>query len=701
MKTGFMQTSLISASMLLAAGSLFSASASDHPQLSDLPTLYITTDGGVDIVSKEDYIRASIVWVDEEGEKVYDNNLGIRGRGNSTWGFAKKPYRIKFDKKTEFLGPDRAKAKSWTLLANFADKTLIRNAVAACIGSFAGQPFTAAAEFVDVVLNGTYLGNYQISDQMEIREKRVNITEQDEPATPESDISGGYFLEVDGFAYNEPVNISTRRGVMITVKSPDDDVINDAQIAYIRNHMISFEDALFSDDFSDPEKGYRKYVDPSTLASWYIATELTGNVDGFWSTYIYKEKGDDKIYWGPLWDYDIAFNNCDRVGDVSRKLMTDVGFGDDLTNVWVKRMWQDPWFANLINDTWRDLVADGIEKHVCDYIDSLAARLERSQQLNFDKWPINRHDYNEIVLFDTYAEGIDYLKSFIKNHVAYLTVAFQQRVDNLDIPSGPSQPFELQEGYLYRIFNKGNMMNIGVSDDGSAVCLRDNDPDNASLDWVIGKADDFYTITNRSNGFAITDVAEYGDSHYQAGSQLEMKSPDETDFGQQWIFTPVADGSTYCVVSRKTSLAWNNSGGGAVSGNPVISWNNDADNSSKVTRQWIIRTSAKIEGEDPGDKPGEDPGENPEDPDDGQGVSSPADALDYRVSYIPELRQLRFVSADGSLLSGEVKIYAGDGRMLLDAPVEQTVALPENAAGVLIATWIVDGKRHTVRFIAD
>ena len=255
---------LFSAAIAMLTG-IQGAGAQEYRQLSTSPTIYVETENNVEITSKEDYVRATLRYVDDSGVKLYDA-LGIRGRGNSTWGFEKKPYRIKFDKKQEFLGPDKAKAKSWTLLANYADKSLIRNAVAACIGEFAGRPSNAS--FVDLVLNGEYLGCYQVSDQMEIREKRVDITEQEDPMTDTSDISGGYFLEVDGFAYQEPAYFVTARGVAVTIKSPDDEIIDQRQIAYIRDHMNKFENALFSDDFTDPEKGYRQYVDSLTLASW-------------------------------------------------------------------------------------------------------------------------------------------------------------------------------------------------------------------------------------------------------------------------------------------------------------------------------------------------------------------------------------------------------------------------------------------------
>lgn len=402
-----------------------------YKQRTNLPTIYIETENSQSITSKEDYVRATLRYVDESGVKVYDA-LGVRGRGNSTWGLAKKPYRLKFDKKQTFLGSDHAKAKSWTLLANHTDKTLMRNALAAYVGHLAGQPFVPAAQFVDVVLNGEFLGNYQVSDQMEIREKRVDITEQADPATPESNITGGYFLEVDGFADQEPVYMITGKGVKITIKSPDDDIINKDQINYITNHIQKFENALFSKDFTDPEKGYQQYVDPSTLASWYVASEITGNPDAFWSTYIYKKQDDDKIYWGPMWDYDIAFNNCYRKGDMSRKALYQDGYGQDLTGLWVNRMWEDPWFVSLVYEKWQELKAMDIESLMLAFIDEKAAELEQSQKLNFEIWPISYRVYDEYRLFNTYKEGVNYLKSCVKTHLSYLDGVFERQMSAIE-----------------------------------------------------------------------------------------------------------------------------------------------------------------------------------------------------------------------------------------------------------------------------
>ena len=193
-------------------------------RLTNLPTIYIDTYGGAPITSKTNYIYSTLRYVDEQDHVTVYDSVQIRGRGNSTWGLAKKPYKLKFNQKERFLGPQRANAKKWTLLANAADKTLIRNAITAAIGEFTSLVFNPAYKFVDLVLNGTHLGNYQISDHIDVRKRRVNIEEQDLPLAPESDITGGYLLEVDGFKEGNCFTTS-RYSVPVRIHYPEDEDI--------------------------------------------------------------------------------------------------------------------------------------------------------------------------------------------------------------------------------------------------------------------------------------------------------------------------------------------------------------------------------------------------------------------------------------------------------------------------------------------
>ena len=413
-----------------------------YTRQTDLPMLYIETFDGRSISSKTVYKYCRLHYVDEQDQVTSYDSVSIRGRGNSTWNMSKKPYKIKLQSKARFLGAEHAKAKKWTLLANAGDKTLMRNALTSALGMFTSLKFNPAAKFVDLMLNGVYMGNYQISDQIDVRKGRVDITEQPYPLADDDDISGGYLLEVDGFKdgncfttlyYQAPVRIHY----------PEDEEISARQTAYIRNYISqTFERALRSNDFTDAEKGYRAYVDTASLIDWYICTEVSANLDGFYSTYFYKEKDNPRLFWGPLWDYDIAYNNDYRVqwekgySSSVRTLMSDIAYNG--SRAWVNRMWQDPWFQKAVYQRYEQLLDEGLVDYLQGKVDSLQALLVQSQELNYEKWGISRRMYHEVVLFSSYDQYVSDLKTFIYEHCNYLQEAFASRK-----PDEPTPPIDL------------------------------------------------------------------------------------------------------------------------------------------------------------------------------------------------------------------------------------------------------------------
>ncbi|OJX87396.1 MAG: hypothetical protein BGP01_00820 [Paludibacter sp. 47-17] len=198
-------------------------------QFSNLPTFYITTDSAQPITSKSTWLPGYLSIVSSDSTERLSGPMTVRGRGNSTWNMAKKPYRIKMAKKTKLLNLP-AHEKDWVLLANHADKTLIRNAVAFKIGSLLGFEFTPSARFVDVVVNNQFMGNYMLTDQIERGDLRVRLEKLDSTMSEQPALSGGYLLEIDGFASSEPVWFTSSQAVKITVKYPDDDEITPEQL---------------------------------------------------------------------------------------------------------------------------------------------------------------------------------------------------------------------------------------------------------------------------------------------------------------------------------------------------------------------------------------------------------------------------------------------------------------------------------------
>ena len=248
------------------------------------------------------------------------------------------------------------------------------------------------------------------------------VTEQDETTTiNDPEITGGYLIEVDGFADSEISWFQTTKGMKVTIKYPKDDEINSDQSSYISNYTQQMENALFSSNYTNAETGWRKYIDEASMVDWYIACELFGNSDAWWSTYMYKERN-DVFKFGPLWDFDIAFNNDDRLGNATQKLMRTYAHDP---KTWIARWWQDGGFIANVKARWAEVRKAGVKEFMINYINSTEEYLESSQQNNFQRWNIlNKIVYRELAARGTYEAEVDFLRQYVNNRISYLDTQF-------------------------------------------------------------------------------------------------------------------------------------------------------------------------------------------------------------------------------------------------------------------------------------
>ncbi len=687
------------ATFLTAVCLLFSAgqsSAQTFRRVTNLPHIYINTANSQSITSKTNYIYATMRYVDENDSVTRYDSLQIRGRGNSTWNLSKKPYRIKFQTKEKFLGKGYAKAKKWTLLANAADKTLIRNAVTSELGEWLGLKFNPAARFVDLTLNGTFMGNYQISDQVEVRAHRVNVTEQDYPLADTSDISGGYLLEVDGFQDGNCFT-TQQAAAPVRIHYPDEDEIAASQNTYIKDYVNGFEAALYGNDAQDAENGYRAWVDSTSLANWYIATEVSANVDGFYSTYFYKDQQNPLLYFGPLWDYDIAYGNDYRKGDTSQSLMSDVGYGQ--TRLWVNEMWKDPWFARLVNRRYGQVIDSGLTDFMLAKVDSLDELLQASQTLNYNKWGINTRAYHEIVIYSSYDQYITDLKDFITTHNQYLLTAFADKK-----PAEPTPAFAAGP-YYYRITSarsakafelKAADGTSGFSEDnqpaaGTLVCTWENDADRLSEEWRFTPVGDYFFIQNRLGGLALSDPT--GDpvtATTNTGTQLSVAEPDSTDERQLWTLTPQGTAGYYNFINLHSQHAANLKGGGTVDGTDVVSYTSDSRNATSTNRLWYIIPSSDL----PADTAVVDTTEA-----DGiRGVQA-VEPDEYALAYDPQQRLLHFASETPERLTFTATIHTLSGLRQRSFKASEPCSVADLPGGIYIVSWHVGGHTRSAKFV--
>ena len=644
------------------------ARAQERVRLTNLPHVYIETFDGRSVTSKTTTKLARMWYVDEEDVVTEYDSMEIRGRGNSTWNMSKKPYKIKFHEKEKFLGKGYAKCKPWTLLANCGDKSLIRNAITSELGRFLGLKNNPAHKFVDLTLNGTYLGNYQISDHVDVRPHRVNVTEQDYPLTADSDITGGYLLEVDGF--HDGNCFASSKGVYIRIHYPDEDEIASSQNQYIRNYVNNFESVLFGNDFADEEKGYRALVDSTSLVAWFLATEISANIDGYYSTYFYKEQQDDKLYFGPLWDYDIAYDNDTRITPNVERLMTDYGYGD--TKTWMNRMWQDPWFCKAVADAMDDALDRGLLEFMNNQIDSLAELLDESQRLNYTKWGIKTRYYHEVVLYSSYEQYLAYISDFIEQHTDWLAKTFRSKK-----PKEPTPPFE-PNGYYYKFINKGSGTAFDILNQDTisgTICGWSDNDDRKTEDWVIRRVGDWYHITSRCGGMALHDPANPSTT----GTQLDIAEPDTLDYSQLWSIVAQGTEGYYNLKNRYTGHCANLSGGNSSNGTSIISYTSDSRDATSNNRLWTIRAN----------------GELPEEPD---GIELP-DEFDYALAYNPNEQYLHFGTDDRSMLSFTVDIFSTAGMKVGQFRANEEFSVAGLPSGTYIVSWQTGKIRRSVKFI--
>lgn len=382
-------------------------------QLTNLPTVNIHTANAQDIINKETYLKGVISIVSENGTQFFSDSLEIRGRGNATWYHPKKPYRIKLFNKENILGM-QACAKNWTLLPNWSDITLMRNLLAFDLSRRFEMPYTPSGKPVDLFLNGEFKGCYQLCDQVEVNPGRVEVDRMYPEDKSEPKVSGGYLIEIDAYAYSEKSWFeSGRNKIPVTIKYPEKDEIVPEQRDYIESYFNQMERELYI----DRENTLDKYIDTETFLRYFLINEITGNTDTFWSTNIYKKRGDEKFYFGPIWDLDLSYENDGRTYPINENpdwiYATTGSYANGARNLANRILSSEKMISRLhsLYATYRNQKAitdDSLLKVVDDYSDML----HESQRLNFMRWNLlNGNSYDNMVWL---------VKDYINKRIAWM-----------------------------------------------------------------------------------------------------------------------------------------------------------------------------------------------------------------------------------------------------------------------------------------
>ena len=352
----------------------------ESPQASGLPIIKIDTENRQSITSKEDYINADVEVCDYDNEDYcLTATTEIRGRGNSTWDMPKKPYRLRFHDKTSLFGLPAE--KNWVLLANYQDPTAIMNSVAFELGHRFGLPFTNHDTHVELFLNGAYQGNYVLTEHVQVQSGRVDINKTE-----------GFFVELDLYYDEEPKFRTDILSLPVMIKSPDLGDNPGLDLNFVKEAVNGLESAMFDEAKDFPDNNYKELIDIDNVIDFIMINELMRNTEVMHpkSIYMYKDK-DEKIRFGPLWDFDWTFGYGDGYNyfDLSRAgtmLMRPIYSWDGhVGHRFFCRFFDDPEFRAKYKARWNELYASQITT-MDKFINDLGDKLEKSQKQNSIVW---------------------------------------------------------------------------------------------------------------------------------------------------------------------------------------------------------------------------------------------------------------------------------------------------------------------------
>ena len=364
---------------------------------SGLPVVFINTPAAAEIPPKtSDWLgNTNITIYNTDCSIAYSGITGIRGRGNTTWKYPKKPYALKLESKAEILG--MPKHKRWVLLANWLDRTLLRNHVSFQIARQTDLAWTPRGQFVEVVLNGTHIGNYYLCEYIKIDKNRVNIDELDD-----DEVDGGYMMEIDTY-YDEAFKFkSAKKNFPYMFKDPDE--VNDSQFTFMQDFINNLEGALYEKNrFNTGE--FMQYLDIESFADWWIALELTGNTETKHpkSTYVHKDKG-GKLKAGPVWDFDWKTFRLNNQEWVSKSAL------------YYDALFEDPTFVATVKERWNKYLPRFRE--ILAFIQAEADKIRNSEEINHQMWPVTKDTNEDIDL--SFTEAVARMKQSYEQKLEFM-----------------------------------------------------------------------------------------------------------------------------------------------------------------------------------------------------------------------------------------------------------------------------------------
>lgn len=399
-------------------------------QVTNIPTLSIHVQDGIMPQERGEDFESQSVLIYENGKMLQEYPILFRVRGNYSATHENKAFRMKYnDGKSHHVMKDGhnespVKAKKWVLINSYRDKSLMRNPVAWAMSKRAEMKWTPWSQVVDLIVNGDYHGTYTLADHVDVHEGRIEITEMTETDVDAENITGGYFVEVDNNASREPYYFYSTYGNPISIHDPDDDIMQTEQFWYIQNAWNNMESVVYDSNYSDPEKGMRAVLDMETFLRHFLVSEFNGNTDMLCQVFLYKDRGDEHFYVGPVWDADLALENDQTTYPANERMdwtykVRDTGNWTDF----VGRVLSDPSVFAQLQGMWVKLRKKGVfePELVAADVDSLRKEIRASANLNFIRWPyLNQWLSLNPAVPGSWEKEVDRVREFVYNRVAWM-----------------------------------------------------------------------------------------------------------------------------------------------------------------------------------------------------------------------------------------------------------------------------------------
>ena len=337
---------------------------------------------------------------------TYDGAIGIKLRGNSSLSFNQKKYTIELrdenGKEKDFSLLGLPANSDWVLLAPYNDVSMMRDPMAFQLWRDMGH-WGPRTEMVELYVDDDYRGIYILSEAIKRGEQRVNVSKLKKTDIEGRELTGGYILRIDAYDEDDATFASKVPGIGEGIMTsqivwsciyPKKKNLQEEQLAYIKAFVDSVELTIQSEHFTDPRWGYARFIDVPSFVDYFIHTELSLNADGYKrSAYFYKEKDKEdgsigKLFAGPVWDYNLAYGNCNFCNANNIEAWCFEGGNTQPTPALWQRLLQDPSFRKAVKKRYKEL-RKGIlsDEAIGKYIDAQAKLLQPYVDRHFKKYP--------------------------------------------------------------------------------------------------------------------------------------------------------------------------------------------------------------------------------------------------------------------------------------------------------------------------